>query len=192
MTPEPYHQSDTLDQALTFVGPVPEDTLIYEFRYPSLDGGRIIRWDLTDFPLKVWFSPEIPERVHESLWSGITTWEDLIASGAPSFVREESFENADVRWTTGPACGTRWTLEGGRFKAEFTCPLENYETFPLDVWTNIAAHDNGHILGLHNHSHRRSDIMGPSLSFLDQGFSEADIRTLRALYSMPVSDPPFP
>ncbi|MGH7542906.1 MAG: matrixin family metalloprotease [Gemmatimonadota bacterium] len=193
MAPEPWHQSDMLRQAISFVGPVPEDTLIYEFRYPSLDGGRVVRWDLSDFPLKVWIAPEIPRRIHESLWFGILAWEDLLAPGAPSFTQVDSFEHADVRWTAwGPVCGTRWIMEDDRFKAEFSCPLEKYQTLPLDILTNVAAHDTGHILGIHNHSHRRSDIMGPSLDYLDQGFSEADIGTLRALYSMPVSSLPVP
>ena len=193
MAPEPWQQSDTLAQATSFVGPVPGDTLIYEFRFPSLDGGRVVRWDLSDFPLKVWFSPQIPDRVHESLWFGITAWEDLISPGEPSFTRVKSADDADVRWTTSSsACGTSWGDDDGRLRAQFACPVEKYETLPLDILTNVAAHDNGHVLGLHEHSYRRSDIMGPSLDFLDQGFSEADARTLRALYNMPVSNPTFP
>lgn len=193
MTPQPWHQSDTLLQAISFVGPVPEDTLIYEFRYPSLDGGRIVRWNMSDFPLKVWFSPQIPERLHHSMWFGITAWEGLISPGAPSFALVESYEDADIRWTTSSSdCGTSWGEEDGRLKAQVSCPLETYQIVPLDIMTNAAAHETGHALGLHDHSHRRSDVMGPAVDFLDQGFSEADIRTLRALYSMPVSDPLFP
>lgn len=177
-----------------------------------VSSGKLERWNPRSFPLKVYIEqrPGIPPEYIEEVKNAFSTWQNG-TRGFVSFVYTSSPTDADYKCIfsdlknrncdekgAGVAAYQYFTYnQDGNIQysvvtlSPYTCSGQKW---PRDYFYSTALHEIGHGLGLKGHSTDTEDLMYPvGLSAERSKISEADMNTLRAIYSIipDVTDAPF-
>ncbi|MFN8672605.1 MAG: matrixin family metalloprotease [Candidatus Sericytochromatia bacterium] len=177
-----------------------------------LKEGNFVRWDESDFPLKIYI-PKVPEKYQgdskvnyaEVAKSSMRQW----ANRAPnivklSFVSSASSANVVVEWLEyfkdeawgkahlpefDPSKGKRFSriLLATKAKPGSALFSSDATNFGDDEFNKLVVHEFGHTLGL-VHSYKSDDnldIMAPVFSLFKRDISDRDLASLKKLYSLP-------
>lgn len=164
----------------------------------------LLRWHEKQMPLRVHLPRppdgifERPDEILESVRDGVIDWTDAASPGVPSFVFVDDDGDADIPivWEKEPV-GTEYIahcvydldLRRRRFGVTRILVTGHWGGHVADLHDLYATvlHEMGHGLGLGGHSPDPNDIMFPSVvSRAQEGLSERDRATLRALYERPI------
>lgn len=183
--------------------------ILYEVGTNYLDktfyGGKIVRWNKADFPIKVYIedSPSIPYYYSKSFTDAAKAWEKE-SNGIVTITFTDNISKADIifktikrennirevsKEETSTLAYTRPFFDNGELKrAEiifFDRDLKGKMVQPYEV-VNIAVHEFGHALGIWGHSDDKNSIMyaffDPKLEKHDSYLNKQDKSTLKLLY----------
>ena len=156
--------------------------------------GKIIRWNKTTFPLKVYIqdSPDVPEYYREVVMSAYQKWQRA-SEGIVSFVFVESpseadtkcyFKNTDNKKSIGVHA---FTINGNKIVDSvitFNKTDEKNHSLDSKQLFSSALQEIGHSLGLTGKSTSIYDVMYPIGTKFNTEITTRDLKTLALLYSV--------
>lgn len=171
-----------------------------------LSAGKLERWNPRSFPLNVYIQAgaEVPAEYIQEVRNAFSTWENS-TKGFVKFVYTNNPHSAHYKCVfpsnlknrncddsgMGTAAYQYFTYDSsGNIKnsvVEFSVYMCDGKTkWPAEIFYSTALHEIGHGLGLRGHSTNPEDLMYPISSGKRERdtISEADMSTLRAIYSI--------
>ncbi len=166
----------------------------------TLNNGRLIRWNPSTFPLKVYIenNPSLPDYYYTEVRNAFEEWEkasnefitftyiytksnaNIICEFPPNFISEANEKKMITGYSkfnieNNKIKNSQITLASYNLKSKYFSEKEIYAT---------ALHEIGHSLGISGHSLNPQDIMYPTSSYKSAKLSSNDIITLKLLYSI--------
>lgn len=175
---------------------------------------KILRWDVTKFPLKVYIksdSQSLPNYYNESIQKAFLQWQSLTKNLINfKFINDEDNANITVSIKSSDDM-KKCEQQNCKYTVAYTTPtiygdlLKKMDIFfyasnnlgkpfsPNEIY-NTALHEIGHALGIMGHSYNKGDVMymetNQDKSYFDefrssfQVISQADLNTLDLLYKI--------
>ena len=156
--------------------------------------GKIIRWNKTSFPLKVYIqdSADVPEYYREVVMSAYQTWERA-SEGLVSFDFVENANEADMRCyfkntDNKKSIGVHsFTISGNKITASTIVfnklDAKNHSLDSKQLFSS-ALQEIGHSLGLTGASQSIYDVMYPIGTKFNTEITRRDLKTLALVYSV--------
>lgn len=166
----------------------------------TLNNGRLIRWNPSTFPLKVYIenNPSLPDYYYKEVRNAFEEWEkasnefitftyiytksnaNIICEFPTSFISEANEKKMISAYSKfniedDKIKNSQITFASYNLKSKYFSEKEIYAT---------ALHEIGHSLGISGHSLNPQDIMYPTSSYKSAKLSSNDIITLKLLYSI--------
>lgn len=157
--------------------------------------GKIVRWNKTTFPLKVYIqdTPEVPGYYREVVMSAYQTWERA-SEGLVRFEFVEAAENADMKCyfknssDDKEAIGSQsFSLSGDKIidsTINFKKTDKKGHSHDSKQLFSSALQEIGHSLGLNGKSPSIYDVMYPIGTKFNTEITARDLKTLALLYSV--------
>lgn len=173
------------------------DTIGRHYVDKLTDTSRLILWNKSTFPLKVYVKDEaaLPPGFGDGIKTAFNNWQNA-SNNFISFDYIFTPDNADIivevvekpadKCTFENEIERVYDIQGNRLKKvtlkvpKVNCEGENVEVANLYV---SAQHHIGHLLGIEGHSASPSDVMFTKLSYENINITDIDVNTLKLLYN---------